>query len=225
MAESHMTPIDSGLGSIYSMAMSNVTQPSSALTQVCDKVDDSAKDNQEVMPSTSSSETTENPPVAVNTEGDSSKEFKLPKTHMVTIETQTSPTTEVSPTFFVKPADTDEKEQCTETPAASAEKQDNQPLPEDKVNGGDESKTDRDSDEKDKDAILQESLPSSLLQVKDVATSDSDVIPENVPEKETAKLRTDEKQTNPNKITSPVLLTVSSEEGIDGKISISESLR
>ena len=225
MAESHMTPIDSGLGSIYSMAMSNVTQPSSALTQICDKVDDSAKDNQEVMPSTSSSETTENPPVAVNTEGDSSKEFKLPKTHMVTIETQTSPTTEVSPTFFVKPADTEEKEQCTETPATSAEKQDNQPLPDDKVNGGDESKTDRDSDEKDKDAILQESPPSSLIQVKDGATSGSDVTPENVPEKETAKLRVDDKQTNPNKTTSPVHVTVSSEENTDGKISISESLR
>lgn len=225
MAESHMTPIDSGLGSIYSMAMSNVTQPSSAPTPACDKVGDSAKDNQEVMPSTSSSETKENPPVAVNTEGDYSKEIKLPETHMVTIETQTSPTTEVCPTFFVKPASTNEKEQCTGTPTASAEKQDNQPLPEDKVNGGDESKTHRDSDDKDKDAIPQDSPPSSLIQMKDGATSGSDVTPENVPEKETAKLTVDDKQTNPNKTTSLVLVTVSSEEGTDGKISISESLR
>ena len=225
MAESHMTPIDSGLGSIYSMAMSNVTQPSSTPTQACDKVDNSVKENQEVMPSTSSFETTENPPVAVNTEGDSSKEIKLPKTHMVTIETQTSPTAEVSPTFFIKPAKTDEQEQCTGTPTASSEKQDHQPLPEDKVNGGDESKTDRDGDDKAKGAILQESSPSSLIQVKDGATSDRDVIPENLPEKETAMLRVDDKQPNPNKTTSPVIVTVSSEDGTDGKISISESLR
>lgn len=39
MAESHMTPVDSGLGSIYSAALSSVTQPSTAPTCAGEKTD------------------------------------------------------------------------------------------------------------------------------------------------------------------------------------------
>ena len=209
-----MTPIDSGLGSIYSVALSGMTLPSCAPTQTGEKVEGSIK----------GAETEESSSSPDDRAVDSPKNTTPSKTEMVTMETQTSPTTEVCPILFVKSANADDQEQDKSLQTSSG-KRDNQPLEEDCINLiKSESKTDGDNDDKEKNAVVQESPPTTLLQVKE---DESNVIPENVLDTETAKLSIgNDKQTKPSETPSPVLVTVSLEECNDDKtVSISASLR
>lgn len=224
MADSHMTPIDSGLGSIYSVAMSSVTQPSFAPAQTCEKADDKGSDD--VAPSHGQSDTKEHASSPVDKVAGSCKDVEPPKTEMVATETQTSPTTEVCPILFVKAANADDKELSGSLPAAGSGDQESQLQTEDNIKP-DSIKSVVDNDDKEKNAIFQLAPLSSLLQVKQDEASVTDANPNNVPEKEKANLSAkNEDQTDPNKTPSPVLVTVSSEKGDDDKtVSISESLR
>ena len=212
-----MTPIDSGLGSIYSVALSGMTLPSCAPTQTGEKVEGSIKEAKTEESSSSPDDR------AV----DSSKNTTPSKTEMVTMETQTSPTTEVCPILLVKSAHADDQVQDKSLQTSSG-KRDNQPLEEDCINlTKSESKTDGDNDDKEKNAFVQELSPSSLSQVKEDVTIKSNAIPENVLDTEAAKLSIgNDKQTKPSETPSPVLVTVSSVECNDDKtVSISASLR
>ena len=231
LADSHMTPIDSGLGSIYSVALSSITQPSVAPTHACEKADD--KGSPDVKPSQSQLKTKESNSSSVDKTAVSFKDVEPPKKEMVTMETQTSPTTEVTPVLFVKSANADDQELSGSLLKGSGE-QGTQPTPEDSIKHDSESKVesaskvDGDNDDKEKTSIPQTaSSSSSSLKVKQDVTRVSDANSENTQDTEMAKLSTsNEEQANPNKTPSPVLVTVSSEEGNDDKtVSISESLR
>ena len=216
MAESHMTPIDSGLGSIYSVALSSVTQVDNKGTTHDAKLSDSR------------SETKENSSCAIDVAADSSKDMKLPLTEMVSMETQTSPTTEVCPILFVKPANAKDQEGDGSSLLSVSSEQDSQLMSKDSTKGDSESKLDDDIDDKEKSTTPQ-ALPSSppppspSQQLEEDVTSANDGNAGNLSEIETAaKVSTG----NEDQMLSPMLVTVSSEEGDDDKaVSISESLR
>lgn len=229
MAESHMTPVDSGLGSIYSAALSSVTQPSTAPTCAGEKTDNK-ESLDEVTPSCSQSETKER---ATTPDVNSCKSAETSK-KMVTIETQTSLSSEVCPVLLVKSADSDSKEQCG-LPSPASDGQKNKPsnsegadekiqspvLPENDSKSESEPKT-NDDDEK-----IDTPQPFSPSQVKQDDIDASVCSPNSVPKAATPKLSVgDGEQTKASKTPSPVLVTVSSEEcDGDKTLSISESLR
>ena len=217
MAESHMTPIDSGLGSIYSVALSSVTQV------------DNKGTTHDAKPSDSQSDPKENSSCTVDVAADSSKDMKLPSTEMVSMETQTSPTTEACPILFVKPANAEDQEgDGSSVPSVSSE-QDSQVMSKDSIKGDSEGKLDDDIDDKEKSTTPQASPssspppPSPSQQLEEDETIASDGNAGNSSEIETAaKVSTG----NEDQMLSPMLVTVSSEEGDDDKaVSISESLR
>ncbi|KAJ7383155.1 hypothetical protein OS493_030307 [Desmophyllum pertusum] len=206
MAESHMTPVDSGLGSIFSMALSNITQPSSAPTCACEKIDN--KESHEVTPFRNQSESKER---ATTPDVYSIKGAMA----MVTMETQTSPSAELCPVLLVKSADSDSEEQCGHQSPAENDEQQNQPS---------------NKEEENDDRIPSPSgtpRPVSPSQTKQDTTDVHAESPDSVPNAETPKLSVEnEEQTKSSKAPSPVFVTVSSEECDDDKtLSISESLR
>ena len=213
-----MTPIDSGLGSIYSVALSSVSQLDNKGT--CD-----------TKLFNNPSETKENLSCTVDIAADSSKDMKLPITEMVSMETQTSPTTEVCPILSVEPANADSQEGDGSGLTPDSSEQDSQFMPKDSIKCVSEGKIDDETDDKEKSTTPQESSSSSplpSLQVEEDVTSASDGNAENSSEIETApKLNTgNEEQVETNKTPSPVLVTVNSEDCDDDKaVSISESLR
>ncbi len=223
MADSHMTPVDSGLGSIYSVALSNITQPSSAAPCASEKTDN--KDSlDEVAPLHSpQSETKER---ATTPEVHSCKGAEP---SMVTIETQTSPSSELCPVLLVKSADSDSKEQhgC---PSPGNDAQQKQP-----------SNTEKETDDEIQNPILPENdgkpesddeksvtpQPVSPSQAKHDVIDVIGTSPDSVCKADTPKLSVgNDEQTKANKTASPVFVTVSSEEcDGDKTLSISESLR
>ena len=223
-----MTPVDSGLGSIYSVALSNVTQPSSAPPCACEN--NGNKENvEEVAPSDSQSETKER---AATPEVHSCKGAEPSKRELVTIETQTSlssESSEVCPVLLVKPADSDSKEQC-DCPSPENDGQQKQPS-----NKGEE------KDDKIQSPVLPENdgkpesdgeksvtlQPVLLSEAKHDAIDVNSTGPDSVPKADTPKLSVgNDEQTKANNMASPVFVTVSSEEcDSDKALSISESLR
>ena len=216
MAESHMTPIDSGLGSIYSVALSSVTQVDNKGTTHDAKLSDSQ------------SETKENSSCAIDIAADSSKDMKLPLTEMVSMETQTSPTTEVCPILFVKPTSAEDQEGDGSSLPSVCSEQDSLVMSKDSTKDDSEDKLDDDINDKEKSTTPQASSsssppPSPSQKLEEDVTSANDGNAGNLSEIETAaKVSTG----NEDQILSPMLVTVSSEEGDDDKaVSISESLR
>jgi len=232
MAESHMTPVDSGLGSIYSAALSSITQASSAPTSAGEKTDNKESlDEVHVTASCSQSETKES---AITPDMYSCKSAE-PSERMVTIETQTSLSSGTSPVLLVKAEDSDSKEQY-KPPSPACDEQKNQPpdsegagekiqipvLPENdsktesgpKTHNGDDKKSDTPQ-------------PLSPSQTKEDAIVANVSSPNSVPEAVTPKLTVGNgEQTKASKTPSPVLVMVSSEEcDGDKTLSISESLR
>lgn len=230
MAESHMTPVDSGLGSIFSMALSNITQPSSAPTCACEKIDN--KESHEVTPFRNQSESKER---ATTPDVHSIKGAMA----TVTIETQTSPSAELCPVLLVKSADSDSEErQCGHQSPAENDEQQNQPsnkedenddripspvLTENDGNPDNESQINDDDDDENSGTPRPVSPSQTKQDTTDVHAESSD----SVPNAETPKLSVEnEEQTKSSKTPSPVFVTVSSEECDDDKtLSISESLR
>lgn len=230
MAESHMTPVDSGLGSIYSAALSSITQASTAPTCAGEKTDNK-ESLDEVTASCSQSETKER---AKTPDVDSCKSVE-PSKRMVTIETQTSLSSEVGPVLLVKSADSANKEQCR-PPSPASDEQKNQPsnsegadekiqspvLPENDSKTKSGPKTTDDGDDKS-----DTPQPSPASQAKENAIDTSVSSPNSVSKAASPKLSVaNDEQTKASKTPSPVLLTVSSEEcDGDKTLSISESLR
>ena len=230
MAESHMTPVDSGLGSIYSAALSSVMQASTAPTSAGEKTDNK-ESLDEVTASCSQSETKER---TITPDVHSCKSAE-PSKKMVTIETQTSLSSEPGPVLLVKSADSDSKEQMKPSSPAS-DQQKNQPsnskvadkkiqspvLPKNDSETESELKANNDDEEKS-----DTPRPLSPSQVKQDAIDASVSSPNSVSKADTPKLCVaNDEQTKVSKTPSPVLVTVSSEEcDGDKTLSISESLR
>lgn len=228
MAESHMTPVDSGLGSIYSVALSSVTQTSTVPMCASEKTDN-RESLDEATASCSQSETKER---VITTDVHSSKSAE-PSKKLVTIETQTSLSSEDSPVLLVKSADSDSKEQCRPSSPVSDE-QKNQPsnsevadkkiqspvLP--KNDSETESGLKANNDDEEKSDNPKPLSPSQVKQ--DIIDANS---PNSVPKAATPKLCVaNDDQTKASKTPSPVLVTVSSGEcDGDNTLSISESLR
>lgn len=228
MAESHMTPVDSGLGSIYSVALSSVTQTSTVPTCASEKTDN-RESLDEATASCSQSETKER---VITTDVHSTKSAE-PSKKLVTIETQTSLSSEDSPVLLVKSADSDSKEQCRPSSPVSDE-QKNQPsnsevadkkiqspvLP--KNDSETESGLKANNDDEEKSDTPKPLSPSQVKQ--DIIDANS---PNSVPKAATPKLCVaNDDQTKASKTPSPVLVTVSSGEcDGDNTLSISESLR
>ena len=226
MAESHMTPVDSGLGSIYSAALSSITQPSTAPTCAGEKTDNK-ESLDEATTSCSQSETKERA---------TTPEPKNNSKKMVTIETQTSLSSEVGPVLLGKSPDSDSKEQCR-PPSPASDEQKNQPsnsegaaekiqspvVPENDSKTERGAKTVDDDDDKKSDTPQ----PSSPSQAKEIVIDASVSSPKSVPKAATPKLNVaNDEQTKASETSSPVLVTVSSEEcDGDKTLSISESLR
>ena len=230
MAESHMTPVDSGLGSIYSAALSSVMQASTVPTSAGEKTDNKESLG-EVTACCSQSETKERattPDLHLCKSAEPSKK-------MVTIETQTSLSSEGDPVLLVKSADSDSKEQCR-PPSPASDQQKNKPsnseVAEEKIQSPVLPKHDRktesgpkaNNDDKEKSDTPQ---PLSPSQVKQDAIDASVSSPNDVLKAATLKLCVaKDEQTKASKTPSPVLVTVSSEERDGAKtLSISESLR
>lgn len=235
MAESHMTPIDSGLGSIYSMALSTVTQASVSGNQVNSKGAPDAK------LSGTPPETKENSSCPLDITAEPPKDINLFQTEMVSMETQTSPTAEVCPSLFVKSANAgqegsgsgqeggDSGQEVGRSLPSDPDERDDQLESKDSTESDRENKTDSKGDDKEKSTTPELSLSSSLAnQVKEDITSVSNKNPGNSPDVEKAAELSggNEEQMTPNKAPSPVLVTVSSlEDDEDKTVSISESLR
>lgn len=214
MAESHMTPIDSGLGSIYSVALSNITVPSSATACPNEETEKKESCNK------SQSETKEsvNTPVLNLCEGVNSSQGT-----MVTTETQTSPSTETCPVLFVKSANADNESQPEQ----------NQPAKEDKEGGvknpvlelpPDNAKSESENKTVDGADTPQPVLPSQTKQDgSDLSVKSTDSAP--LADAPTLSIAINQ-QVKQSKTPSPVLVTVSSDECPDEKtVTISESLR
>ena len=231
MAESHMTPVDSGLGSIYSAALSSITQASSAPTSAGEKTDN--KESLDEVPVTASCSQSETKESAITFDMYSCKSAD-PSERMVTIETQTSLSSGASPVLLVKSEDSDSKEQCKPSPACDEQK--NQPsnsegagekiqipvLPENDSKTESGPKTHNDDDKKS-----DTPQPLSPSQTKEGAIDENVSSPNSVPKAVTPKLTVGNgEQTKASKTPSPVLVMVSS-EACDGDktLSISESLR
>ena len=230
MAESHMTPVDSGLGSIYSAALSSITQPSTAPTCAGEKTDNK-ESLDEVTASHSQSETKER---ATTPDAHSCKSAE-PSKKMVTIETQTSLSSEAGPVLLVKSADSDCKEQCR-PPLPASDEQKNQPSNSEGADKKIQSPVLLENDSKtesglktnnDDDKKSDTPQPLSPSQVKQDAIDASVSSPNSVLKAATPKLSVaNDEQTKASKTPSPVLVTVSSEEcDGDKTLSISESLR
>lgn len=228
MAESHMTPIDSGLGSIYSMALSTVTQASVSGNQVNSKGAPDAK------LSGTPPETKENSSCPLDLTAEPPKDINLFQTEMVSMETQTSPAAEVCPSLFVKSANADQEgsgsgQEGGRSLPSDSDERDDQHESKDSTKSDGENKTDSKGDDKETSTTLELSLSSSLAnQVKEDITSVSNKNPGNSSDVEKAAELSggNEEQMTPNKAPSPVLVTVSSlEDDEDKTVSISESLR
>lgn len=224
MAESHMTPIDSGLGSIYSVALSSVTQTSIAPGQVDNKGNNDSK-----SPPTHS-ETKENSSSPLDLVLDCSKDANSQsKTEMVSMETQTSPTTEVCPMMLDKPASANGQGREGHLPLDSREHDQHDNLTMSKGSMKCESDTEIiivDADAKDKEK-MESPQPALQLQKKEI-TLVGDVESSDTPDAVTTpvSLAISEKHVESTKTTSPALMTVSSDEGDESKaVSITESLR
>lgn len=223
MAESHMTPIDSGLGSIYSAALSNVTVPSTATAYACEKTDNKESCS-EVTPSVNLSETKERaktPDLHLCTSVESSKEA------MVTTETQTSPSTELCPVLFVKSANSDSESQCEDDHPSKGDEGNSVRIPSPVLP---QSNTKLDSESTTSDSAENKNdtpQPGSPSQAKQEGVDASITSPDSVPMADTPNLSVaNDQQIKQSKIPSPVLVTVSSEEcDGDKTLSISESLR
>lgn len=218
MAESHMTPIDSGLGSIYSVALSNITVPSSATACPNEETEKKESCNK------SQSETKEsvNTPVLNLCEGVNSSQGT-----MVTTETQTSPSTETCPVLFVKSANADNESQPEQNQPAKEDKEGGVKnpvleLPPDNAKSESENKT-VDGAEK-KTNTPQPVLPSQTKQDgSDLSVKSTDSAP--LADAPTLSIAINQ-QVKQSKTPSPVLVTVSSDECPDEKtVTISESLR
>lgn len=229
MAESHMTPVDSGLGSIYSAALSSVMQASTATTSAGEKTDNKASLD-EVTASCSQAETTER---AITPDVNSCKSAE-PSKKMVTIETQTSLSSEESPVLLLKSADSDSKEQCRPTSPASDEQKNqtsNTEVADKKIQSPvlpkNDSKTGHKANNDDDGEKIDTAQPLSPSQVKQDAIDASVSSPNSVIKAATPMVCVaNDDQTKASKTSSPVLVTVSSEEcDGDKTLSISESLR
>lgn len=218
MAESHMTPIDSGLGSIYSVPLSNITVPSSAAACPSEETEYKESCNK------SQSETKERikTPVLDLCEGMNSS-----KGTMVTTETQTSPSTETCPVLFVKSANSDNESQPQQKLLAKDNGGDGVynpvlELPSDNAKSKSEIKTCHDA-EKKTDTPHPVSPSQAKQDGSDLSIKNADV----VSTADTPTLRvTLDQHLKQSKTPSPVLVTVSSEECPDDKtVTISESLR
>ena len=228
MAESHMTPVDSGLGSIYSVALSSVMQTSTAPSCSSEKTEN-RESLGDATASCSQSETKER---ALTPDVHSCKSAE-PSKKMVTIETQTSHSSEEGPVLLVKSADSDSKEQCRPlSPAIDEQKSQpsNSEVADKKIQSPVLAKNDSETesgltannDDDEKSDTPQRLSPSQVKQ---------EAIDANSPSIEhkavTPKLCVaNDEQTKASKTPSPVLVTVSSEEcDGDKTLSISESLR
>jgi len=216
VAESHMTPVDSGLGSIYSGALSSVTQGSVAPVLVESKINDKTK-QPENMSETKESSSSHN----LDNEMSQNRE----KTKMVSMETQTSPTTEVCPVVIDKP--TNGNGQKRDQRQDSGEKNKRNSQASSKVGRKYKNKKDKNVDanteSKEKTASLQsasrqqkkESSPVNIVKINAPVTSPTPT-----------SSAQDVKQVEAIKKISPTHVTVSSDKSDDSKtVSISRSLR
>ena len=223
MAESHMTPVDSGLGSIYSVALSTITQTSSVPPCAGEKPDNKESLDEVAAPSEKQSETKER---VTTPEGHSCKGAESSKREMVTIETQTSPSSELCPVLPVKSADSESKEQC-ECPSPTSDGQQSQSS--DKENETADSLVSPENNSKPGSDDEKSSTPQPVLpsQVAHDAHDMNDRGPDSVTKADTPKLSVgNDEHDKANKTPSPVLVTVSSEESDGDKtLTISESLR
>ena len=226
MAESHMTPVDSGLGSIYSAALSSVMQASTAPTCASEKTDN-RESLDEATASCSQSETKER----AKTPDVHSCKSAEPSKKMVTIETQTSLSPEEGPVLLVKSADSDSKEQCR-PPSPASDEQKNRVSNSEVVDKKTRSPVLPKKDSETESGLTDDKKsdtpqPLSPSQVKQDAIDASVSSPNSVLKAATPKFCVaNDEQTKASKTPSPVLVTVSSEEcGGDKTLSISESLR
>ncbi|XP_015766890.1 PREDICTED: uncharacterized protein KIAA0355-like [Acropora digitifera] len=223
VAESHMTPVDSGLGSIYSGALSSVTQGSVAPVLVESKMNDTTK-QPENMSETKESSSSHNLDLVLDcTDNEMSQNRE--KTKMVSMETQTSPTTEVCPVVIDKP--TNGNGQKRDHRQDSGEKNKRNSQASSKVGRKYKNKKDKNVDanteSKEKTASLQsasrqqkkESSPVNIVKINAPVTSPTPT-----------SSAQDVKQVEVIKKISPTHVTVSSDKSDDSKtVSISRSLR
>lgn len=223
VAESHMTPVDSGLGSIYSGALSSVTQGSVAPVLVESKMNDKTK-QPENMSETKESSSSHNLDLVLDcTDNEMSQNRE--KTKMVSMETQTSPTTEVCPVVINKP--TNGNGQKRDQRQDSGEKNKRNSQASSKVGRKYKNKKDKNVDanteSKEKTASLQsasrqqkkESSPVNIVKINAPVTSPTPT-----------SSAQDVKQVEAMKKISPTHVTVSSDKSDDSKtVSISRSLR
>ena len=216
VAESHLTPVDSGLGSIYSGALSSVTQGSVAPVLVESKINDKTKQPENMLETKESSS-------SHNLDNEMSQNRE--KTKMVSMETQTSPTTEVCPVVIDKP--TNGNGQKRDQRQDSGEKNKRNSQASSKVGRKYKNKKDKNVDanteSKEKTASLQsasrqqkkESSPVNIVKINAPVTSPTPT-----------SSAQDVKQVEAIKKISPTHVTVSSDKSDDSKtVSISRSLR
>lgn len=218
-----MTPVDSGLGSIYSVALSTITQTSSVPPCAGEKSENKESLDEAAAPTKNQSETKER---VTTPEEHSCKGAESSKREMATIETQTSPSSELCPVLLVKSADSDSKEQC-ECPSPTSDGQQSQPS--NKENETADSLVSPENNSKPGSDDEKSSTPQPVLPSQEAHDSHdmNDTGPDSIIKADAPKLNVgNDEHDKANKAPSPVLVTVSSEEcDGDKTLSISESLR
>ncbi|XP_067053519.1 uncharacterized protein [Acropora muricata] len=223
VAESHMTPIDSGLGSIYSGALSSVTQGSVAPVLVESKTNDKTK-QPENMSETKISSSSHNLDLVLDcTDNEMSQNRE--KTKMVSMETQTSPTTEVCPVVIDKPTNGNGQKRDQRQDSGEKNKRNNQASS--KVGRKYKNKKDKNVDANTESKERTASLQSASRQQKK-ESSPVNIVKINAPVTSPTPTSSaqDVKQVEAMKKISPTHVTVSSDKSDDSKtLSISRSLR
>ena len=223
VAESHMTPVDSGLGSIYSGALSSVTQGSVAPVLAESKINDKTQ-QPENMSETKEGSSGHNLDLVLDCT-DNEMSQKREKTKMVSMETQTSPTTEVCPVVIDKP--TNGNSQKRDLRQDSGEKNKRNSQASSKVGRKYKNKKDKNVDANTENKEKTVSLQSTSRQQKK-ESSPVNIVKINVPVTSPTSTSSaqDVKQVEAIKKISPTYLTVSSDKSDDSKaVSISRSLR
>lgn len=222
VAESHMTPVDSGLGSIYSGALSSVTQASVAPVLVESKINDNTK-----LPE-NSSETKESSSSRMDLVldcTDNANSQNRDKTKMVSMETQTSPTTEVCPVAIDKPTNANGQKKDLRPDSSEKNKRNGQGSS--KVGRKYKNKKDKNVDANTENKEKTVSVQSASRQQKK-ESSPVNIVKINAPVTSPTPTSSaqDVKQVEAVKKINPAHLTVSSDKSDDSKtVSISRSLR
>ena len=223
VAESHMTPVDSGLGSIYSGALSSVTQGSVTPVLVESKMNDKTKQPENISETKESSSSHNLDLVLDCTDNEMSQNRE--KTKMVSMETQTSPTTEVCPVVIDKPTNGNGQKRDQRQDSGEKNKRNNQASSKvgRKYKNKKDKNVDANTESKEKTASLQsasrqqkkESSPVNIVKINAPVTSPTPT-----------SSAQDVKQVEAMKKISPTHVTVSSDKSDDSKtVSISRSLR